>query len=47
MGLLILNKFAGIILDYNDENEVVGLEMLHLSKRSPNLTMSALEFEAL
>ncbi len=35
----------GIILDYNENNEVVGIEMLHLSKRSPNLKHSALEFE--
>lgn len=36
----------GIILDYNEENQVVGIEMLHLSKRSSNLKLSALEFEA-
>jgi uncharacterized protein YuzE len=35
----------GIILDYNEQNEVVGIEMLYLSKRSPNLKASALEFE--
>ena len=35
----------GIILDYNEQNEVVGIEMLYLSKRSPNLKTSALEFE--
>ncbi len=26
----------GVILDYNDKNEVVGVEMLYLSKRTPN-----------
>jgi uncharacterized protein YuzE len=36
----------GVILDYNDKNEVVGVEMLYLSKRSPNLKTTALEFEA-
>ena len=36
----------GVILDYNDKNEVVGIEMLYLSKRSPQLKMSSLEFEA-
>ncbi len=36
----------GVILDYNEHNEVVGIELLHLSKRSPNLKTSALEFEA-
>ena len=35
----------GVVLDYNEENEVVGVEMLHLSKRSSNLNLSALEFE--
>ena len=27
----------GVILDYNDKDEVVGVEMLYLSKRTPNL----------
>ena len=35
----------GIILDYNESDEVVGVEMLYLSKRSSNLNLSALEFE--
>ena len=35
----------GVVLDYNESNEVVGVEMLHLSKRSPNLDLSALHFE--
>ena len=35
----------GVVLDYNDSNEVVGMEMLHLSKRSSRLNLSALEFE--
>ena len=35
----------GVVLDYNESNEVVGVEMLHLSKRSPNLNLSALQFE--
>ena len=35
----------GVILDYNDANEVVGVELLHLSKRSSTLNLSALEFE--
>lgn len=34
----------GVVLDYNESNEVVGVEMLHLSKRSPNLDLSALQF---
>jgi uncharacterized protein YuzE len=36
----------GVILDYNEEKEVVGVEMLHLSKRTPNLKTTALEFES-
>ena len=35
----------GVVLDYNESNEVVGVEMLHLSKRSSNLNLSALELE--
>jgi uncharacterized protein YuzE len=35
----------GIIVDYNDRNEVVGIEMLYLSKRAPNMKRTALEFE--
>ena len=32
----------GVVLDYNESNEVVGVEMLHLSKRSSRLNLSAL-----
>ena len=35
----------GVVLDYNESNEVVGVEMLHLSKRSASLNLSSLEFE--
>ena len=35
----------GVVLDYNDSNEVVGVEMLNLSKRSSSLNLSALQFE--
>ena len=35
----------GVVLDYNEANEVVGVEMLNLSKRSSNLNLSTLEFE--
>ena len=35
----------GVVLDYNEAKEVVGVEMLHLSKRSANLNLSALQFE--
>ena len=36
---------AGVRLDYNELNVVVGVEMLHLSKRSSNVNLSALQFE--
>ena len=35
----------GIVLDYNDADEVVGIEMLYLSRRSSKLNLSLLEFE--
>ena len=35
----------GLVLDYNELNEVVGIELLHLSKRSSSLNLSALQFE--
>ena len=37
----------GVVLDYNESNQVVGVEMLQLSKRSPNLDLSALQFETI
>ena len=35
----------GVVLDYNASNEVVGVELLYLSKRSSNLNLPALQFE--
>ncbi len=35
----------GIIIDRNEEDKIVGVEILYLSKRSPNLNPKALEFE--
>ena len=35
----------GVVLDYNQANEVVGVALLDLSKRSPNLDLSAFQFE--
>ena len=32
-------------MDYNAENQVVGVEILHLSKRVPNLEPGKLAFE--
>ena len=36
---------AGAVLDYNEAHEVVGVEILHLSRRSPDLNLSSLHFE--
>lgn len=35
----------GIVLDYNDAEQVVGIEMLNLSKRSPDLSLSSLQLQ--
>ncbi len=35
----------GVVLDFNEAEEVVGVEMLRLSARSPKLNLSALQFE--
>ncbi len=37
----------GIVVDYNEHNEVVGVEILHLSKRSGNLNLRELVFETI
>jgi uncharacterized protein YuzE len=37
---------AGVILDYNEKKEFIGVEMLFLSKRTSNLKTTALEFES-
>jgi len=36
----------GVILDYNDKGEVVGIEMLYLSRRSPGLDVRRFMFES-
>ena len=35
----------GIVLDYNDADQVVGIEMLNLSKRSPALSLTNLQLQ--
>jgi uncharacterized protein YuzE len=35
----------GVVLDYNEQNQVVGVEMVNLSTRSTGLNLSALQFE--
>ncbi len=36
----------GIVLDHNDANEVVGVEMHNLSKRSSKIDLMDLQFES-
>jgi uncharacterized protein YuzE len=36
----------GIVLDFNDRNQVVGVEILHLSKRTPKLNLRELQYQA-
>ena len=35
----------GVVVDFNEANQVVGVEILRLSKRSPGLNLRALEFQ--
>jgi uncharacterized protein YuzE len=34
----------GVVLDFNQQNQVVGIEMMGLSKRAPQLNSQSLEF---
>lgn len=36
----------GIVLDYDDQDRVVGIEMLYLSKRAPGAELQRLLFES-
>lgn len=36
----------GVVLDFNDKDQVVGVEILHLSKRSPSLNFRELQFRS-
>ena len=35
----------GIVLDYNEAEQVVGIEMLNLSKRGPGASLSNLQLQ--
>ena len=35
----------GVVLDYNAQNQVVGIELLHLSKRTPRLDLRDLHIQ--
>jgi uncharacterized protein YuzE len=34
----------GVVLDFNERNQVVGIEMLNLSKRDPKLDLGELQY---
>ena len=38
---------AGVVLDFNEAREVVGVEILELSKRSADLNLASLQFETI
>lgn len=35
----------GVVLDFNEQNQVVGIEILRLSKRAPKLNLKELQFQ--
>lgn len=35
----------GVVLDYNESKQVVGVEVLYLSKRTPALDLAGFRFE--
>ena len=35
----------GVVLDFNEDNQVVGIELLHLSRRSPKLNFQELQYQ--
>ena len=37
----------GIVLDYDDQNRIVGIEMLHLSERAPHVDTRRLLVETI
>ena len=36
----------GVVLDFNEKDQVVGVEILYLSKRSPALNLRELQFSS-
>jgi len=34
----------GVVLDFNESNQVVGIEMLNLSQRTPQLNLDELQY---
>jgi uncharacterized protein YuzE len=35
----------GVVIDFNSENQVVGLEILRVKKRVPNANLKQMQFE--
>ena len=35
----------GVVLDFNESNQVVGIEMLNLSKRTPKLDLHEFQYQ--
>ncbi len=35
----------GVVLDFNEDKQVVGIELLHLSLRSPQLNFQELQYQ--
>ncbi|MGA2052215.1 MAG: DUF2283 domain-containing protein [Opitutales bacterium] len=35
----------GVVLDFNGENQVVGVEILNLSQRAPKMNLHELQFQ--
>jgi uncharacterized protein YuzE len=35
----------GVVLDFNQQNQVVGVEILELSKRAPTLNLKEFQFQ--
>ena len=35
----------GVVLDFNEDNQVVGIDLLHLSRRSPQLNFQELQYQ--
>ena len=35
----------GVVLDFNERNQVVGIEMLNLSTRTPNLDLREFQYQ--
>lgn len=35
----------GVVLDFNQQNQVVGVEILGLSKRAPTLNLKEIQFQ--